>query len=273
MKTLLCWLLLSLSSCTGLFYYPSKELSHVPSDLGLDYEEHWIDSEGLRLHAWLLPAEAKPEAAPCVFFLHGNALNLGNHLFSVAWMPERGVNVLLFDYRGYGLSEGSTGLLGLREDAHSALDYFMSLDSCAGSKKFVLGQSLGGAMSVELLATAKQRDKISGLIIDSAFSSYRDIFREKLSEFWITWPLQLPLGYLVDDRYSPKKFAAKLPAIPKLIIHGQADLTVPYHHSQVIHQLASEPKKILTPEGIGHIAALNKREFKDLLIDFVFSAK
>jgi len=259
-----------LTSCSGVFYFPSREMNHFPEHLGLEYSNVWIKSEDLRLHGWFLPSVKDPDSSPCVLFLHGNALNIGNHLFSVNWMPEQGINVLLFDYRGYGYSEGSSSLVGLREDAHAALEYIVQDETCQGSDLFILGQSLGGAIAVELYATTEHQQRVSGLIIDSAFSSYRDIFQEKLSDFFITWPFQMPLRYLVDDRFSPKEFAASLPETPKLIIHGQADTTVPYHHSQILYDLSPEPKEFLNPKGVGHIAGFGIPEIRQRVIDFIY---
>ena len=110
-------LLLVLSFSTGcvsrLFYHPSPILRETPEVLGIDYEDVYFPSEdGTRLHGWFLPARTQPGWATVVQ-LHGNAHNVSSHYRYVTWLVAEGVNVLCFDYRGYGLSEGKPERAGI----------------------------------------------------------------------------------------------------------------------------------------------------------------
>ena len=104
-------LVLLLQGCSSLFFYPMEPWVQNPARQGLDYEDVvLIHPDGLRIHGWWLPARGT--ARGTVYFLHGNAQNISTHLMNVHWLPERGYNVFLLDYRGYGLSEGDPDLEG-----------------------------------------------------------------------------------------------------------------------------------------------------------------
>ncbi|HKJ87186.1 MAG TPA: alpha/beta fold hydrolase, partial [Gammaproteobacteria bacterium] len=106
LRVLLVLLIPLLAGCTSLFFYPDREMVLNPATLGLGFERVAFPStDGVRLHGWYLPAETE-RTGGTVLFLHGNAENISNHLRIVDWLPERGFNVFLFDYRGYGRSQG-----------------------------------------------------------------------------------------------------------------------------------------------------------------------
>ena len=102
--------LMCLSGCTAttaLLFYPQDHHVRTPHDLALDYQDVWLTAaDGTRLHAWWLPAVGGNSKTPTVLHLHGNAENISTHIQSVAWLPLEGVNVLMLDYRGFGLSVG-----------------------------------------------------------------------------------------------------------------------------------------------------------------------
>jgi hypothetical protein len=111
----------ALGGCSGLIFQPMRELVLTPDEIGLDYRDVHLEAEdGVRLHGWFLPAE--PPRRGSVLFLHGNAQNISTHIASVAWLPAEGFDVLLVDYRGYGLSGGSPSLAGLHLDFEAALE-------------------------------------------------------------------------------------------------------------------------------------------------------
>ena len=113
MRSFACWfsllVTLQLGACTSLLFYPQRELVLTPDRVGLAYRDVWFKAaDGTRLHGWFLPAGmnvVRGEACT-VLFLHGNAENISTHIGNVAWLPGKGYNVFLFDYRGYGRSAG-----------------------------------------------------------------------------------------------------------------------------------------------------------------------
>lgn len=230
-----------LCSCTPLFFQPQSELLRTPTQLKLAYENvYFLTEDRLRLHGWWLPA--KNETKGTVLFLHGNAENISTHIGSVMWLPDEGFNVFLFDYRGYGLSQGEADLAGLHQDIEAALTTVKQ--RIGRAKLIVFGQSLGGSLAVTHLAASNQRTEVCLLIIDSAFASYRQLVREKSAHFWLTWALQWPLSLTISGVYQPITDIARLSPLPILIIHGTDDKIILPHHAQQLYSAAQEPKKL-----------------------------
>jgi uncharacterized protein len=181
-------LALALGGCTGVIFQPMHELVLTPDQIGLDYEEvEFAAADGVRLHGWFLPARAPRRGS--ILFLHGNAQNISTHIASVAWLPAKGFDVLLFDYRGYGRSEGSPSLPGLHLDFEAALEALLARPDVEPDRVVVFGQSLGASLAITALAASPRRQQVRALIIEGAFTSYRALAREKLGDFWLTWPL------------------------------------------------------------------------------------
>lgn len=251
--------LLSLAGCTGLFFQPYRGHLLTPERVGVAFEDvHFRSSDGLTLHGWFLPAQGA--ARGTVLFLHGNAENISTHLGSVYWLPKHGYNVFLFDYRGYGDSEGKPSLPGVIDDTESALRALRHRSDIDQRRIILFGQSLGGAVATYVAAHSPQRQYIQALIIDSTFSSYRRIAREALSGWWVTWPFQWPLAFTIDDSYSPLKAIPQVSPIPLLVIHSEKDPVIGVHHAQKLHAAAREPKTLwLLPDG-AHIQTFTKEE-------------
>lgn len=257
-----------LIGCNNLFYYPSRHRFVDPTSLGLRYTDVFFESlDGMRLHGWFFPAsggsgdqsalETHARARATVVHFHGNAENITTHFRNVAWLPGEGYNVFAFDYRGYGRSSGSLDRTGIQDDAAAAVRYVRTRPDVDPHRLILFGQSLGGAIAV-YVAAAQTREGIRAVVIDSAFSGYRTIVREKLAGTWLTWPFQWPLSFLVSDRLSPKAVIHGVSPIPLLIIHGTADEIVPSHHAEELFAAAREPKTLWLVPDAGHTQALLK---------------
>ena len=270
MRHLLIIVVLSLSlfGCSNAFFFPYHEHVQTPERLGLAYEDVYFNaSDDTRLHGWFLPAPGK--ALGTILFLHGNAENVSTHIMSVRWLPARGFNMFLLDYRGYGSSAGKPTLAGVQDDVESALKMLITRPDVDAGRIVVFGQSLGGAIAIYNVAHSPYRRHIRALIVESAFSSHRRITREKLSGFWLTWPFQYPLSWTVSDAYNPAEAVADVSPIPLLIIHGDQDPIVPSHHGQRLFELAREPKQLWMVPGAGHIQAFHKSEYRDRFVTFL----
>ncbi len=271
-KALLLSPCIALAACGGLFFYPQQELLLTPDRTGLDYRDvRFSASDGVGLHGWYLPADPKTvrEPACTVLFLHGNAENISTHLGSVWWLPQRGVNVFLFDYRGYGQSEGSPELDGLHRDFDAALATALKQADTEAGRIVVFGQSLGGALAITAVARSAHKDRLRGLITEGAFSGYRAIVRDKLAASWLTWPLQWPLSFTVADDYKPLQAIGELSPLPVLIVHGQADGIIPPHHAQALYDAARMPKALWLVPGAAHIAVFRSKMYQDRLIEYL----
>ncbi len=263
---------IALAACGGLFFFPQQELLLTPDRTGLAYRDvRFTASDGVRLHGWYLPADPKAAREPVctVLFLHGNAENISTHLGSVWWLPARGVNVFLFDYRGYGRSEGTPDLDGLHRDFDAALASALAQANADAGRIIVFGQSLGGALAITAVARSEYKDRLRGLIVEGAFSGYRTIAREKLAASWLTWPLQWPLSYTVTDDYKPLQAIGRLTPLPVLVVHGLADDIIPPRHGQALYDAAHTPKALWLIPDAAHIAAFRTKENQDRLIEYI----
>ena len=128
-------------------FHPTREVRFTPRDVGLDYEEATILSGGYRLAAWHVPA---PRARATLLFCHGNGGNLGHRVESIEIFHRLGLSVLIFDYRGYGDSEGRPTPAGTAEDARAAWEWLAREKGVTPGELLLFGRSLGGAVALEL---------------------------------------------------------------------------------------------------------------------------
>ncbi len=244
MKRLLSILLLGyLGICLLMFllqekliFFPGPPPKGNPADGGLDYSDvHVITRDGVAIHGWWIPQE---DAQGAVLVAHGNAGNIEQRLGLARAFRSMGYSVLLFDYRGYGNSTGSPSEDGVYLDAEAAYDYLVQEKKHAPSQIVLYGESLGGAVAIEL---ALRRDCLA-VITESAFTSLPDV-----AAHHYPW---LPARWLARARFDN---ATKLPRIdcPYLVIHGPDDEIVPFTHSETLFELANEPKARIDIHG-GH---------------------
>jgi fermentation-respiration switch protein FrsA (DUF1100 family) len=259
---------LALASCTAVFFQPHRIRVFTPDQLGLAYEEvRFKTRDGFELYGWFLPA--KGPASGTIVQLHGNAENITTHFTSLAWMPGRGFNVFTFDYRGYGASEGNPSLEGAQLDIDAAIQTLLGRADIDKNRIVIYGQSLGGALAAYYVAQSAHRDRIRALVLESTFSDYIEIAREKFADHWITWPFQW-LPYLtVDDRFSPLPAMPKISPIPLLVLHGDQDRIVPMEHGKRLYEAALEPKQLWIVAGAGHIQTMRNPVQGDRLVSYL----
>lgn len=262
--SLLCIMCLWLSACTGLFFHPTQQPGVFPNDAGLAFEEVLLEGEQGELYAWWIPAvvdadrlETKPVKAAkgTVVFAHGNAGNLSSHLGFVYWLPKAGYNVFMFDYRGYGRSQGKPSAMGIVDDTQRAISYVQQrlvTESLAEQGIVVYGHSLGGATSLSALAVRKERQHIKGLIVDSAFASYRGIAKDKLKTSWMTAWLSPFVSLLVTGEPVPEALAADIYPLPIYVSHSPGDQVIPFDHGQRVYERALDPKNFYTLKSPSH---------------------
>jgi fermentation-respiration switch protein FrsA (DUF1100 family) len=257
-----------LCGCTPAFFQPSGALFHTPGQFGLEYEPVEIKAaDGTELFAWFLPARGRARAT--VLYLHGNGENISTQFANVAWLPARGFNVLALDYRGYGGSEGSPTLAGVQLDIDAAMQALVRRADVDARRIIVFGQSLGAALAVHYVARSAHRSSLRAVVLDSPFSDYRLIAREKLAGFFLTWPLQWLPNLTVQNDYSPAASIEALSPIPVLFIHGEQDAVVPLHHSRRLYERAGQPKELWVVPESGHIQAVRSRDMRKRLAEFL----
>lgn len=265
-------LVIQLSGCGHLFYWPEKGLRGTPDQLGMPYKDvYLINKQEQKLHGWWLEARLEQQQTEqgVIYFLHGNAENISTHFAALSWITRHGWHLFALDYRGFGLSEGTPSISGVHHDAYIGLQWALQEAEQRNLPLVVVGQSIGGATALSVLALAEEGDQVQALVVDSAFSGYRRIAREKLSESWLLWAFQYPLSWTITDRYSPERHVKDLPEIPILFLHSCGDLIIPCSHSQRLYELASEPKDFWQGEREGHISMLMQRNWRQALLEWL----
>ena len=246
--------LLMLSVLTGcierMFFYPDSNNYGNPKSLGLVHDDLFFAApDGARLHGWFI--KARGPAKGTVLHLHGNAANIGNHLPLVAWLPEQGFNVLMFDYRGFGRSQGRPTLDGVVQDARAALAALRARPDVDPTRIVVYGHSLGGATALRLLAEDRAGVRLG--IIESAFDRYQGIAREAAGAGLRTVLAPLIAG-LPGETSDPIAMLAQID-VPLVFIHGSDDRVIPLAHGERLFAAAREPKRWIGVPGAGHMEA------------------
>ncbi len=267
-------LILVISGCASRHYYDaSTQMTENPADRGLDYEAITFTSlDGTRLSAWYVPAVKKSVAT--VLHFHGKADNMSNQLSFVDWLPAQGFNVFLFDYRGFGKSQGHPSPKGVHQDALAALEYVRSRNDLDANRLLVFAQSLGGAIAIAALAE-DGADGINAVVTESTLSSYRLVVRDQIGKmgFWsfLKWPLS---WLIVNNQYSPDKFIEQLAPIPILLIHGDDDQGIAPYHCQRLFEKAREPKQQWIVEGGHHLDTFTaqRKIYRPLLVEYFLQA-
>ncbi len=225
-------LICSLTACQSIFYHPDaleySDLNIIP----FANERFYIETPGQpRLYAWLLKTRQKQKRGIVIQF-HGNAQNMTAHAAYLEWFLDQGFDVLTFDYRGYGKSEGHVDRAGILLDSQRVLDY--AAEHFKGQKIILLGQSMGGAKVATALVRRGQQQDFAMLILDCTFYSYRSIARRKLDAIWLTWPLQYPLSWTISNADSPEEAFPQI-SIPTLVAHATKDPIVPFIEGETVY--------------------------------------
>jgi fermentation-respiration switch protein FrsA (DUF1100 family) len=192
--------------------------------------------DGTKLHGLLCKTGSDRAILAC----HGNAGNVEGRAGEIAVLASwTGANVLMFDYRGYGRSEGSPDEEGLCKDAQGAL---LALEQATGvprQRTVVLGHSLGGAVAIDL---ARSTPGIGGVVTLSTFSTLADLIAD------LTFP---GLSILCPESWDSLEKVREIEA-PKLFVHGTADALIASKHSSRLFEAAPPPKTLFLVPGAGH---------------------
>jgi len=230
---LLC--LLCLSGClSSVLYHPVPELRGTPADVGLSYESVYLGTvDGKRLGAWWIPSGA-PRGV--LLYCHGNGGNISALLDSIRVYNRLGLDLFVFDYRGYGESSGSPSEQGLYRDVEAAWNYLEQIRRINPQKIVVFGWSLGGPVA----AWISQKHRPGALILEGAFTSLQDAARDRVPGFFVT--------LFIPDQYPTKRYVARVQS-PVLIIHSRDDEVMPFHHGEALFAAARGAKQLLVIRG------------------------
>ena len=209
------------------YYFKNKDtLQH-----DFTIKSYYFKTEsGRKINGWLLKSKTEvPKIS--VFALHGNSGNLNSQYLRFVELTKYGFQIFLFDYPGFGYSEGKSTRANAVVDSYSVFDFFKNLDEIKNTPKVIYGQSIGGNFSIPV--ATRNQDDIEGLVLEGTFISFNAIANRKV-------PL---LGGLVikenDDNHMNLKNFKK----PILIIHSKDDKLIPLEMGKQLYENANEPKE------------------------------
>ena len=204
---------------------------------GLPLEDVWFPAtDGTRLFGWYVESSGSPAV---LLWCHGNAGNIINRLDNLRELYHLGLSVFLFDYRGYGRSQGRPSEEGLYQDALGAYAHVTGTRRIRPERIVLFGRSLGAAVAGEVAS----KRPVAGLILESSFLSV-----EALARFHY---FGLPVHWLIGARFN---LADKLKhvSVPILVIHGDQDEIVPIHLGRQVFEAAKDPKAFYVVPGADH---------------------
>jgi len=217
-------------------YQPLPDVTNTPDEIGLDFEQVTLRSEdGLKLDAWFIPAE---NAEFTVLFCHGNGGNIMHRLDSINIIGDLGLNCLIFDYRGYGNSQGRPTEAGTYLDASAAYKWLTEEKKIPPDEIIIFGRSLGGSIAAQLAS----KESAAALVIESGFTSYIDMGRK-------FYPY-MPVKWFARFSYKTIDYIRGVDC-PVMIIHSRNDEIVPFEFGVQLYKAANEPNEFVEIYG-GH---------------------
>jgi fermentation-respiration switch protein FrsA (DUF1100 family) len=213
---------------------PSRRVDDTPHQVGLTFEPVALTTEdNIKLHGWFVPHD-QPRAT--LLFFHGNAGNISHRLESLALFNALGLAVLIFDYRGYGNSEGSPSEKGIYLDAQAAWGYLTETRGIEAEKILLFGRSFGGAVAAYIAVN----NRVLGLVLESTFTSVPDMAAELYP-----W---LPVRWLAKYDYNTLERMIDIDS-PVMVIHSRNDEIIPFRHGQFLFEQANEPRRFVELRG------------------------
>jgi fermentation-respiration switch protein FrsA (DUF1100 family) len=204
---------------------------------GVPLEDIWFQSgDGTKLFGWYVE---QPATSAVIVWCHGNAGNIIHRLENLRELYRLGLSVFIFDYRGFGRSQGSPSEEGLYQDAAGAYDYLTRTRLIRPERMVIFGRSLGAAVAGHLASYKPS----AGLILESPFPSV-----EAVARFYYGG---LPVHWLLGAEFRLIDLLPKL-SLPKLIIHGEEDDIIPLKMGQQVFDAALPPKSFYVIKGADH---------------------
>lgn len=237
-------------------YFPMKEILTKPDMIGIAYEDVYFETnDGLKLNGWFVPVE---DGYYTILFSHGNAGNISHRMEKLLMLHNLNLNVFIYDYRGYGKSEGRPSETGLYKDIMAAYRYLTERRGIPPDRIILYGESLGGAVAIELAL----RKDVRALITEGTFTSIKDM-------------AEMVFPFVPYSVFSPKfDSLSKIQKIDcqKLIMHSIEDEIVPFSFGERIYKYAREPKEFCMLKGSHNTAFLDSQEgYKNTIRAFIKS--
>ncbi|TVR14093.1 MAG: alpha/beta fold hydrolase [Balneolaceae bacterium] len=219
-----------------LLFMPTSGFVQTPQSAGVEAEDFWVETDdGIRVHGWYFP---NSDAEFVVVLSHGNAGNISYRIDIARTLLDAGASVLMYDYRGYGQSDGRPNERGLYKDIEAVVEGLKSEKGYSEDRIIMYGRSLGGAVA----AYAGTKYNLGGLVLDSSFTDLRAMVRD-------VYPF-VP-SRLARYEFPTNRYIQHSRNYPIMIMHSPNDEIVRYHHGRELYELLEEPKRFVELRG-GH---------------------
>lgn len=239
----------------------------TPRDYGHEeYEDLKLRSpDGEDLGAFLIkPRKLDAKQDLTILMFHGNAGNIGHRVpIAIKLQDCLECNVLMLEYRGYGSSTGTPNEQGLLIDAQTGLDYIRDRQDLKRTKVVVYGQSLGGALAIQLVAGNQGEGRIAGMILENTFTSMQKLIPS-------AFPPAKYLTRLCHQIWPSEDVLPKITDVPVLFLSGLKDEIVPPQHMSELFRICRSRRKVwrTLPNG-DHNAAVLEPGYFDFIINFI----
>ncbi len=247
-------------SAKSVYYFPNRELYRDPHELGLSYDlVNFPSSNGKKLCGLYFKSDTHPAKGVIVHF-HGNYGNVSHHFGQSTFLMQYGFDVFIFDYQGYGASEGKSTPQRTVEDGRAAIRYLQSSTASANLPIGLFGQSIGAAIAT---VVAAENPEACAVVLEAGFSSYKAILKDVLKRSWLLKPFAYFVPRMIAQRgLDPIDFIGRVAPRPVFIIHGDRDKTIPFWMGEELFRNAREPKKLWKVPDADHLQCKTRQSKK-----------
>ncbi|TGJ98203.1 alpha/beta hydrolase [Leptospira langatensis] len=250
-SVLLSLLLLFSVYCGGMLYHPTRETYIEPEKLGFQPERFFLKmKDGTLVRVWIF--KPKGQAKASILQFHGNGENMSSHYITLVWMVERGYELITWDYRGYGESEGEADKEEIHQDSKEILDFAQERARKVGIPWIVYGQSLGGAIALRGVGEMKNKDGLLLVVADGSFAYYSHVAKTIADRVFFA-PVGSIVSLFFSDHLSPGDTIDQISPTRLLLVHGTEDDVVSFPNGMELFEKAKDPKLFWEIKGAKHL--------------------
>ncbi|MGA7615617.1 MAG: alpha/beta hydrolase [Thermoanaerobaculia bacterium] len=218
-------------------------------------EVRFRTADGVELHGWFFHGET---GRPVLIWFHGNAGNITGRASTACRLAARGLSVFLFDYRGYGKSEGKPSEKGLLLDSLAAYDRLAERYAPNADRFVLYGESLGGPYAAKVATLRPARC----VVIENSFPSLAAMANHIYRPF--------PIGFLLPFSLTTSRWLRRA-GLPVLVMHGRRDMTIPFELGLELYRSIPSPKELFISPDADHteIPEVSGETYERTVIEFI----